>query len=236
MNNVFSGTPDTGLARESAGVLKVTNGASGYGTLDAGGLSINGTALATVLAGDVTGAFGANTVSKIQGQAVSSTAPTNGQVLEWTGSQWAPGTMSGALISVFGRTGAVTANTGDYSYSQISGSLPDAALPSDAVTSGTLGNSTLAAALTSLTTTSDITSGGALTATGNIYANSGSNTAGCLHLADTMRCTTRESARRHPESISYGICGTQWAIPDRPLLLTAPETCCGQIWAVSPAL
>ena len=185
LNNVFSGTPDTGLARESAGILKVTNGASGYGTLDAGGLSINGTALATVLAGDVTGAFGANTVSKIQGQAVSSAAPTNGQVLEWTGSQWAPGTVSGALISVFGRTGAVTANTGDYSYSQISGSVPDAALPSDAVTSGTLGNSTLAAALTSLTTTSDITSGGALTATGNIYANSGSNTAGCLHLADT---------------------------------------------------
>jgi hypothetical protein len=185
LNNVFSGTPDTGLARESAGILKVTNGASGYGTLDAGGLSINGTALATVLAGDVTGAFGANTVSKLQGQAVSSTAPTNGQVLEWTGSQWAPGTVSGALISVFGRTGAVTANAGDYSYSQISGSLPDAALPSDAVTSGTLGNSTLAAVLTSLTTTSDITSGGALTATGNIYANSGSNTAGCLHMADT---------------------------------------------------
>ena len=185
LNNVFSGTPDTGLARESAGILKVTNGASNYGTLDAGGLSINGTALATVLAGDVTGAFGSNTVSKIQNQAVSSATPTNGQVLEWTGSQWAPGTVGGALISVFGRTGAVTANTGDYSYSQISGSVPDAALPSDAVTSGTLGNSTLAAALTSLTTTSDITSGGALTATGNIYANSGSNTAGCLHLADT---------------------------------------------------
>jgi co-chaperonin GroES (HSP10) len=188
VNNVFSGTPDTGLARESAGIVKVTNGASGYGTLDAGGLSINGTPLSTALGGDVTGGFGANTVAKIQGLAVSSAAPTGGQVLQWNGSQWAPATPGGgggAVNTVFGRSGAVTAQAGDYSYSQISGSVPDAALPSDAVTATTLNNSTLTATLTSLATTSDITSGGALTATGNVYANSGSNTAGCLHLADT---------------------------------------------------
>ena len=47
VNNVFGGAPDTGLAREAAGVVKVTNGSSGYGVVDAGGLSINGTALAT---------------------------------------------------------------------------------------------------------------------------------------------------------------------------------------------
>jgi hypothetical protein len=188
VNNVFSGTPDTGLARESAGVVKITNGSSGYGTLDAGGLSINGAVLATVLAGDVTGAFGVNTVGKIQGLAVSNTAPTSGQVLQWNGSQWAPGTVSGGsggVTSIFGRTGAVIASSGDYSFTQISGTLPDAALPGDAVTATTLNNSTLTAALTSLTTTSDITSGGVLTATGNVYANSGSDTAGCLHLADT---------------------------------------------------
>lgn len=188
VNNVFSGTPDTGLARESAGIVKVTNGASGYGTLDAGGLSINGTALATVLAGDVTGAFGVNTVGKIQGLAVSATAPSSGQVLQWNGSQWAPATVSsggGAISSVFGRSGTVTAASGDYSYSQISGTLPDAALPADAVTATTLNNSSLTASLTSLATTSAITSGGSLTASGNVYANSGSNTAGCLHLSDT---------------------------------------------------
>ena len=89
------------------------------------------------------------------------------------------------MSSVFGRTGAVTAGSGDYSYAQISGTLPDVALPSDAVTTATLNNSTLVAALTSLTTTSGITAGGALTAVGNVYANSGSNAAGCLHLADT---------------------------------------------------
>ncbi|MGO4883081.1 MAG: beta strand repeat-containing protein [Bryobacteraceae bacterium] len=162
MNNVFSGTADTGLARESAGVVKVTNGSAGYGVLDTGGLEINGAALA--LAGDVTGSISTNTVSKIQGLAVSGAAPSSGQVLQWNGSQWAPGT---------------------YSYSQISGTLPDAALPADAVTATTLNNSTLTAALTSVATTSDITAGGALTATGNVYANAGSNTAGCLHLSDT---------------------------------------------------
>jgi hypothetical protein len=164
VNNVFSGTPDTGLVRESAGIVKVTNGSSGYGTLDTGGLSINGTALATALTGDVTGAFGANTVGKIQGLAVSGTAPSNGQVLQWNGSQWTPATVG---------------------YSQISGTLPDAALPIDAVTAATLNNSTLTASLTSLATTSAITSGGAVTANGNVYANTGSSAAGCLHLSDT---------------------------------------------------
>ncbi|MGD0360275.1 MAG: hypothetical protein ABSC93_05370 [Bryobacteraceae bacterium] len=186
MNNVFAGAPDTGLARESAGVVKVTNGSSGYGTLDAGALSINGTALATTLAGDAMGSFGANTVAKIQGQAVSSAVPSSGQVLQWSGSQWAPATLSagGAVASVFGRTGAVAAQPGDYTYSEIGGTLPDAALPGDAVTTTTLSNSTLTAAVTSLSATSDITAGGALTAAGNVYANSGSNAAGCLHLSD----------------------------------------------------
>ena len=48
-NNAYAGAYDVGLARAVAGgILKVTNGSSGYGTLDAGGLSINGTPLATV--------------------------------------------------------------------------------------------------------------------------------------------------------------------------------------------
>jgi hypothetical protein len=35
--------PDTGLTRESAGLLKVTNGSSGYGAIDASGYSASGT-------------------------------------------------------------------------------------------------------------------------------------------------------------------------------------------------
>jgi hypothetical protein len=171
-NNAFSGAADTGLARESAGgVVKITNGAAGYGTLDAGGLKINGTALATVassgsytdlinqpsLAGDVTGALGASTVGKLQNRAVAGTAPSDGQPLIWSAanSQWQPS------------------------------ALPDSALPSDVVTVTTLGNSTLTADFVAVTTTSDITAGGALTALGNVYANSGSNAPGCLHVSDT---------------------------------------------------
>ena len=203
-DNAFSGVADTGIARETAGgIVKVTNGAGGYGTLDAGGLEINGTALATVassgsyadlinqplLTGDVTGAIGANTVAKLQNRALSNTAPSDGQALIWSAanSQWQPKTITssgGAVSSIFGRTGAVTAQTGDYTYAQIGGTLPDAALPSDAVTNTTLGNGTLTANFVDLTTTSNITSGGTLTAVGNIYANSGSSASGCLHLSD----------------------------------------------------
>jgi len=185
VNNVFQGSPDTGLARESAGIVKVTNASSGYGTLDAGGLEINGVPL--TLGGDVSGNLSATTVGKIQGLPVSNVVPSSGQVLQWTGSQWAPGTItsgSGAVTSVFGRSGAIVAASGDYSYSEISGTLPDSALPSDAVTATILNNSTLTAALTSLSTTSDVTAGGAVTAMGNVYANAGSSAAGCLHLAD----------------------------------------------------
>jgi hypothetical protein len=44
VNSTFSGTLDTGLVRESAGIVKVTNGASGYGAVDAGGYNASGTA------------------------------------------------------------------------------------------------------------------------------------------------------------------------------------------------
>jgi hypothetical protein len=44
VNNAFAGVADTGLARESAGVVKVTNAAAGYGTVDAGGYSASGAA------------------------------------------------------------------------------------------------------------------------------------------------------------------------------------------------
>lgn len=42
------------------------------------------------LAGDVTGAAATNTVARIRGQPVAATAPTSGQVLRWSGTQWAP--------------------------------------------------------------------------------------------------------------------------------------------------
>src|SRR6516164_6946834 len=49
------------------------------------------------LTGDVTGSGTgtvATTTAGLQGHAISSTAPTANQVLEWTGSNWAPSTLN----------------------------------------------------------------------------------------------------------------------------------------------
>lgn len=39
-----SGSPDTGMLRSAAGVLKITNGSTGYGTVDASAFKVSGTA------------------------------------------------------------------------------------------------------------------------------------------------------------------------------------------------
>lgn len=83
--------------------------------------------------GDVSGALTAATVTGIQNRAVANAAPANGQALVWNSgaSAWQPGTVSGsgAVSSVFGRSGAVTAQTGDYSFGQISGSIGSSQFP-----------------------------------------------------------------------------------------------------------
>ena len=83
--------------------------------------------------GDVSGTLAAATVSGIQNRAVASTAPANGQALVWNTSAatWQPGTVSagGAVSSVFGRTGTVTAQIGDYGFGQISGTVASGQLP-----------------------------------------------------------------------------------------------------------
>ncbi|MBK9321544.1 MAG: hypothetical protein IPM97_01060 [Bdellovibrionaceae bacterium] len=53
----------------------------------------------TSLAGDVTGAFATNTVVKIQGQSVSATAPTNGQILVFNGTAWTPVTPAASGVA-----------------------------------------------------------------------------------------------------------------------------------------
>lgn len=46
------------------------------------------------ISGDITGTLGSATVAKLQGKQVSTTAPTNGQVLTYNGTQWIPATGS----------------------------------------------------------------------------------------------------------------------------------------------
>ena len=68
-------------------------------------------------AGDVTGAQTASTVVKVQGQAVSSTAPVTGQVFTWSGTQWAGAAIPAQTwASITGKPTAVSAWTNDAGY------------------------------------------------------------------------------------------------------------------------
>ena len=51
---------------------------------------------------------------------VTLTSPSNGQVLKYNGTAWINGSESGLVSSVFGRTGAVVATSGDYTTTQVS--------------------------------------------------------------------------------------------------------------------
>jgi hypothetical protein len=83
------------------------------------------------LGGDINGAPGAVAVTGLSGRKLSSVVPLDGQFLRWnaTSQQWEATTLAGAL-SVFGRTGAIAAQTGDYSFAQISGTVSGFQLPS----------------------------------------------------------------------------------------------------------
>jgi hypothetical protein len=71
------------------------------------------------LGGDLSGTLPAATVSQLQNRPVSANAPGAGQALAWNGTQWAPATIAAGVTSAFGRAGAIAAQTGDYSASQI---------------------------------------------------------------------------------------------------------------------
>jgi hypothetical protein len=67
------------------------------------------------LAGDVTGAQGSTVVTKLRGSAISATTPSNGQVLKWNGTEWAPGTdndlnSGGTVTSVTGSAPITVSN------------------------------------------------------------------------------------------------------------------------------
>ena len=71
---------------------------------------------------------GGGNATELQGVPISATPPTNGQVLTYnsTDDEYIPETPSGggAVSSVFGRTGAVVADTGDYTVAQVTGAAP----------------------------------------------------------------------------------------------------------------
>ena len=110
-------------------------------------LSTTGSSLQwNALAGDISGAPGAVSVKRLLGRPLNAVTPSTGQFLEWDGAQWSPQTISLTIpvTSIFGRTGAVTAQTGDYNFSQISGSLAASQLPqAGGDLSGTISSATV---------------------------------------------------------------------------------------------
>jgi len=80
--------------------------------------TINGVAstpLTATIAGDVTGDLGTSTVTRVQGQSISATTPTGGQVLEYTSGTWTPTTPGTALFTAgtgLTWTGSTLSSTG----------------------------------------------------------------------------------------------------------------------------
>lgn len=61
----------------------------------------------------------------------------------YDGSSWSPYSPSGgAVASVFGRTGAVTAQSNDYSFSQLSGTIAASQISDTSITAAKVDNST----------------------------------------------------------------------------------------------
>lgn len=97
-------------------VLNVSAGCSGTASGTTTTLTCTGSGGTVTLAGDVTGASNANTITSVNGIAFSGAAPSTNQVLGYNGSQvtylgpmlpLAGGTLTGALLSNIGGTSAV---------------------------------------------------------------------------------------------------------------------------------
>ena len=91
---------------------------------------------ATAADTDLSGSFPHLNVVRLQGRSVAATQPADQQYLAWnsSASRWEPKTLSAAPVaSIFGRTGAIAQQTGDYSFPQIAGSVSTGQLPPSAM-------------------------------------------------------------------------------------------------------
>ena len=116
-------TPATGdYTLSQIGTVSLTSPANGQvleynGTDWVNASIVSGVSSVFGRTGAVVAAAGDYTLSQIG--TVVLTSPTNGQVLTYNGTDWVNAATANAVSSVFGRTGAVTAEAGDYTLSQI---------------------------------------------------------------------------------------------------------------------
>src|SRR5262249_25778172 len=71
------------------------NGTKTFSSTIIGSVSGSASSFTGALVGDVTGTQGATSVVRLQGRSVSAGAPMAGDVLTWTGAQWAPAAPAG---------------------------------------------------------------------------------------------------------------------------------------------
>ncbi|MBK7789328.1 MAG: hypothetical protein IPJ54_12285 [Saprospiraceae bacterium] len=108
--------------------------------------------------GDLSGSYPNPGVTKIQGNPVVATAPTNQQILKWNGSQWAPApddgvTTAGAGLSITGNTvtntgdlnGTDDINIGTSASGDLTGTYPNPTVAANAIGSSEITDATIGA-------------------------------------------------------------------------------------------
>lgn len=73
----------------------------------------------------LTGVPAAFNAGQLQGRTVATTTPADLQYLGWnyTTAQWEPKTLPTSVVSIFGRTGSITAQVGDYTAAQVTNTV-----------------------------------------------------------------------------------------------------------------
>jgi len=93
-NTVTNTAPDQTVTLTGTGATAVTGAYPNFTVTTPAALPPNGAA-----SGDLSGAYPAPTVTKIQGRDVADTAPANGQYLKWNGTTWLPADVTASVAN-----------------------------------------------------------------------------------------------------------------------------------------